>query len=301
MNALITQLMEELKGRLASMPILSGLDILSRVRPSVRMATKRAPLADLESGETRIGGSPDVPPRFEWPRWHPAPKQDIYGKPWHPDKPTPLGFIAQLDLSALPRIDEGLPESGWLYFFYDRNCEPWGYDPADRGCCRVIYANCERTMLTRMDPPADAEPNHSAHATIVEARLELTLPEGVDIEFGSAEYEEFEALRSELLKPASQPYHRFLGHPQLIQNPMELQCQLASNGVFCGDRTGYDSAEAKVLETSAADWLLLLQIDTDEDGPGWCWGTYGKIYFWIKKQDLAAMRFDDVWLVFQMS
>jgi len=29
------------------------------------------------------------------------------------------------------------------------------------------------------------------------------------------------------------------------------------------------------------------------------WGDVGSIYFWIKQQDLAARKFDDVWLVFQ--
>jgi uncharacterized protein YwqG len=49
----------------------------------------------------------------------------------------------------------------------------------------------------------------------------------------------------------------------------------------------------------AADWRLLLQIDTDEDGPGWMWGDVGRIYFWIKKHDLALRRFADVWLILQ--
>ena len=48
-----------------------------------------------------------------------------------------------------------------------------------------------------------------------------------------------------------------------------------------------------------SNWRLLLQIDSDERGPGWMWGDAGTIYFWIREKDVAARQFDDVWLIFQ--
>ena len=80
---------------------------------------------------------------------------------------------------------------------------------------------------------------------------------------------------------------------------MELECQLASNGVYCGNAVFPEQEKVKALEAGAADWRLLLQIDTDEAGPGWMWGDVGRIYFWIRHQDLAARRFADVWLILQ--
>jgi uncharacterized protein YwqG len=80
---------------------------------------------------------------------------------------------------------------------------------------------------------------------------------------------------------------------------MELECQLASNGVYCGGPEGFRSARARALEAGATDWRLLLQIDTDEEGPGWMCGDVGRIYFWIKMQDLAMRQFGKVWLIFQ--
>jgi uncharacterized protein YwqG len=44
--------------------------------------------------------------------------------------------------------------------------------------------------------------------------------------------------------------------------------------------------------------MLLLQIDSD-DAIGWTWGDAGRLYFWIRKQDLAARRFDRVWTILQ--
>lgn len=47
-------------------------------------------------------------------------------------------------------------------------------------------------------------------------------------------------------------------------------------------------------EESAHDrWTLLLQMEYG------VWATYGFLYFYITKEDLAARRFDRIWLIFQ--
>ena len=294
-------LRESLRTRVASDPDLSRFDLVSVARLSVRLATQRVPFARIELGDSRIGGMPDVPPCFEWPRWFPPEERsNKFGDAWYPSAPAPLGFIAQIDLSSISYVDDVLPKRGWLYFFYDRYCEPWGYDPADRGCCRVIYADCERSELVRTEAPSDKEPEHVAAPCLLEAWPELTLPEDFPhVQYGTPAFKAYHALCQELTKGGGYKHHRLLGNPQIVQNPMELECQLVSNGIYYGDPSGYQSVRAEALKAGASDWRLLLQIDTDEDGPGWMWGDVGRIYFWIKKQDLAALRFDDVWLIFQ--
>lgn len=293
----VERLLRDFSTRLAAMPLLTGLNLPALSRPAVRLSTRKS---SVGLGASRIGGTPDVPPGFEWPRWE-RPKGGFskYLERLTGPRSTPLGFIAQLDLSAMPRVSEALPDSGWLYFFYDRSSEPWGFDPADRGSCRVMYANCDRTALLRTAPPKDADPDDQAECCQVDASAILSLPSDVPgVEYGTPVYEALEQLRESLL-PASGAAHQILGHPELIQNPMELECQLVSNGIYCGDSTGYESAQAAPLAPGAADWRLLLQIDTDEDGPGWMWGDLGRIYFWIREQDLRACRFDNAWLIFQ--
>ena len=116
----------DLSKRLAADPELARLNLRAMARPSVRLAAHRVPSALVAIGESRIGGNPDVPASFEWPRWMPSkPRDDVYATPWRPDGPAPLGFIAQIDLSVIPQVEDMLPNSGWLYFFYDRHCEPW--------------------------------------------------------------------------------------------------------------------------------------------------------------------------------
>jgi uncharacterized protein YwqG len=301
MNPEIESLVNALRSRVAADHELVRLGLLSLVRPSIRLVTQRVPCARLDLGDSRIGGVPDLPADVEWPRWLPSyQRDDKFAEPWHPSKPVPLGFIAQIDLGAIPNVDDVLPGSGWLYFFYDRYCEPWGFDPADRGCCRVIYADCDRSALARREPPSDADPEHTSESCLVEAWPELTLPDDFrDIEYGTPAYEAYRGVCDEFAKGGGLTHHRLLGHPQLIQGAMELECQLASNGVYCGRPDGYQSDQAKQLQSGATDWRLLLQVDTDEEGPGWMWGDVGRIYFWIKRQDLSSLRFDDVWLILQ--
>jgi uncharacterized protein YwqG len=297
----IQPLLQALRNRVATDRDLHELDLSSLARPSIRLATQRVPYARIEIGESRIGGVPDVPPDFEWPRWLPSKQwNDRYGRSWRPDDSAPLGFIAQIDLSAMPRVDNSLPSSGWFYFFYDRYSEPWGFDPDDRGCCRIIYIDCDRSSLVRTQPPSAADPEHLASPCLIEAWPELTLPDNLpEMKYGTPIYEAYHALRDDLVKAGGLLHHRLLGHPQIIQNPMELECQLASNGVYCGGASRFQEEQAKSLESGSVDWRLLLQIDTDEDGPGWMWGDVGRIYFWVKQQDLLRLQFADAWLILQ--
>jgi len=79
---------------------------------------------------------------------------------------------------------------------------------------------------------------------------------------------------------------------------MELECQLVSNGIYCGDPEGYQSEEARSLQSGAEDWRLILQVDSDEDS-GMMWGDVGMIYYWMRVQDLAARNFDRSWMILQ--
>ena len=79
---------------------------------------------------------------------------------------------------------------------------------------------------------------------------------------------------------------------------MRLECQLVTNGLYCGDQTGYKDPRRIELEKTASDWQLLLQVDSD-DRMKWMWGDVGRIYFWARKQDIQIGNFGDVWTVFQ--
>ena len=74
------------------------------------------------------------------------------------------------------------------------------------------------------------------------------------------------------------------------------------NGVADGTAIGHlDFAALRVLDRllpGSSDWLLLFQLGSSEESE-MMWGDGGKLYFWIREQDLSALRFDNVWMVLQ--
>jgi len=272
------------------------------LRPGTRLHTRRVAGGEIALGATRIGGRPDLPSSIEWPRWEgfEAPARspsDPIGLP-RGYTPAPLSFLAQLDLADTPDATGLLPEHGWLCFFYDAEQQPWGYDPRDRGCASVVYFEGEPSSLARRDAPPGAR---VFPAMACEPEVVATLPSssrrlGVDLE--NAERVRYCDLIDEL-SAGKVVDHRLLGWPKEIQNEMELECELVTNGIYCGDPAGYQSAEAKRLEPNARDWVMLFQIDSDEMRAELMWGDSGCVYFWIRQQDLAARRFERCWAILQ--
>jgi uncharacterized protein YwqG len=256
-------------------------EILALARPSCRLITRSAKPDSLALGQSRFGGAPDVPPQFEWP--------DRGGKP--------LTFLAQLNLSEAAL--RSLPQTGWLLFFYDIEDQPWGYDPEDADGSRVVYVNASREALVRREPPAESPFPPSA----------LSFEQGLDLpclwdrrawSVGEMSDEQWELMASEVTSGPYGPYHHLLGHPQLIQKDMREKCQLVAHGIYAGEPSAYKTEEAKTLLVGAAEkWELLLQLDSDWDVPEWVWGSFGALYFWIRRDDLQAARFDRTWLVLQ--
>ena len=80
---------------------------------------------------------------------------------------------------------------------------------------------------------------------------------------------------------------------------MRLECQLVTNGIYCGDQSAYRDPRRSALEKAAADWKLLLQIDSDEKRLGWMWGDAGRVYFWARQQEIEAGDFDGAWAILQ--
>jgi uncharacterized protein YwqG len=94
------------------------------------------------------------------------------------------------------------------------------------------------------------------------------------------------------------PQHQKLGWPHVIQNEMELECQLVTNGLYLGDLSGYKDPRREELEPAAHDGTLLLQFDSD-DNAKMMWGDGGMLYVWVRRQDLAARNFEKAWTILQ--
>ena len=249
------------------------------VRNAITLTTHKAEHIPL--GASRLGGDPDLPPHIDWP---------FNGK-------TPLSFIAQINFAeSKPHDhDDRLPASGILYLFYDCEAENWGFDPKDKSGFKVLYYDGDPAALQpRPAPNSDytfpaASLNFDSRTEIPNWSSWLVRDYNWTDEESDAWWEYWETWNEDIR-------HKLLGHSDNIQGAMELQCQLASHGI------PYRAATASQLEESftagAADWLLLLQIDSD-DRCGMHWHGNGRLYVWIRRQDLAARDFSRCWVVLQ--
>jgi uncharacterized protein YwqG len=228
---------------------------------------------------------PLVSAEFQWPIWN----------------DSPLAFIAQFDLSSLPRLEQmkDLPESGFLYFFYDQEQSTWGFDPQDAGSWKVIYSE-ETNDLNEATPPAGLSSEFIYNEKFVALQTMISYPslERLGIDFRilpQSDYDIEYRLYSQSFDDA--PMHQFGGFPNAVQaDNMEFESQLVSNGLYLGN--GYPDSINEELTVSSKDWQLLLQIDTDDEA-GMMWGDCGRLYFWIRHQDLAEKDFSNVWMILQ--
>jgi uncharacterized protein YwqG len=258
-------------------------DIGSRALPSIRLTRGK------RTGPTvgKLGGRPNLPKGTPWPGV---------------EEGAPLSFIAQLDLAALPKLrNVPLPRTGSLFFFYDATNQPWGYDPADLDSAEVIYS---RAPLSAHPPRAhhcDLEEEARFVTTPLIASIETTMPplRGSVLRGLGLKEEELKAYYK-MVDPLSRNAHRIGGHPDQIQGDIFLEAQLVSNGIYCGDGSGYEKGRRRGLLAGAADWHLLLQVDSDIHTPGgMCWGDTGRLFFLIRHDDLRRRRFEHIWVVLQ--
>ena len=92
-------------------------------------------------------------------------------------------------------------------------------------------------------------------------------------------------------------------YADVIQNEMLTECEYVTRGIYRGDATASEALtdeERAEIADAAKDWTLLLQLSTiEKEGFELMWGDCGMLYFYIKKQDLAARRFENAWFLLQ--
>jgi uncharacterized protein YwqG len=267
-------------------------DIAELAQTCVRFHTKAKEDSKLPVGSSKLGGSPDLPDAIEWPSW----------------QGHPLGFLGQINLGEISSFPscEPLPKSGLLSFFYDPDQGTWGFDPEDKGSWRIIFSAGSPDKLVRRNPPAEI-PDYARYRACAVKFFEAVSMPGVEsiaiweLEFDEREADKYSAFLEEFRNQQwSQAGHQVLGHPEEIQGDMQLECQLVSNGLYCGNESGYRSPRREKLEPGAAAWKLLLQLDSDENAAT-MWGDLGSLYFWIRENDLQIGNFKNVWMILQCS
>lgn len=258
-------------------------ELLKTARDSIRLE-----IGGAATGLTKFGGKPDVPEDFEWARYD--------GRP--------LAFLAQFDLEEISRYDteDLLPKTGVLSFFYDLETKPQSVDDEDRGFARVCRFE-DKNALRTAEFPDDLKAEHRLPALGITARSEKSYQSYPDFLLQRPklveEWEKFEGAQNSIGIDESGNISKMLGWADPIRGNMTVDCELMSRGYNIGDEQGrseippLDRQEAE--QWSAKDWLPLLQLDAVRDGD-FClkFGDPGRLYFYIRRDDLASRIFNEV-------
>ena len=243
----------------------------------------------------QLGGNPSLPVALEWPT---------------SEEGLPLNFVASVDVAMLPRefVTIPLPDAGTLVFFYfdcDHQTAGDGSDFVEYAeGSRVIFVPAGTPVSERTAPaPVRAYPRRDFFAEVV-----ATAPEREHILLDHTETASCEPL-AEAVRTVLGPgragtdvfgeltwevngdarLHQVGGFASPVQDAVEKEvAALVLEGEWQDPR----------LEEEAARWVLLAQIDSDED-TDMTWGDVGMLYWLIRTDDLEAGRFDAARCVMQ--
>lgn len=283
--------------------------ITSLAQPAFQLVTEEIP-ADWHSpnGASRLGGTPDLPPGSAWP-WRPGyvGVRQVLDEP--DDQPAPLSFLAQLDFADLAAAgtlpDVPLPTSGRLQLYYDLQRMPWGFDPAERIGVHVAYDDSPVSALSRTQPPSELfalGDEAILHEQMLRPQVIVSTPSpyahAVRSRLAEPDIEALDEWYGEFWDLPEWNSHQVGGWPHQVQGEMPLDVALLAAGHYTGNIDVYrDEAAMAAAEADAPNWVLLWQLASED--PWFMWGDEGFLYLWIRRDDLAARRFDDTVLILQ--
>ena len=257
-------------------------------------------------GSSKIGGKPDLPSDFQWPHYHSKIDSTVAGI-------YPLGFLAQINCEEVHKYDSDslLPPKGLLYFFYELDTMKWGFDPQDKGCARVYYHPGEVSELVRTEFPLDLPRENQLPEIPVTFTAKNELPTFDEFsELHNEESQDWDAYEkvktemgfdSDLAYDTDQSITKLLGYADVVQNSMLLECEHVTNGIYCGESIEIPKDTLHQHKENCIKWQLLFQLDSIfiEDKEIMMWGDMGRLFYYIKADDLKNVEFDNCWLILQ--
>lgn len=220
----------------------------------------------------------------------------VGGKPFWPvdmdypidDRGKPMIFLAQINFAEIEQPLPDFPTTGLLQFFISNN-ELWGLDLTSRTVDermknaskghRVVYHKSPNVSQQKED--LDESIYHSDTAPLagssgIKFSYQDDFPLPTDANFDRI---------TQLLQPASDEVLEY-AYETLVPS---VNHKIGGFAVF----TQEDPRTNKAL---AQEWQLLFQLDSDsKENIDILWGDVGIANFFIRKEDLIALKFNNVW------
>ena len=268
--------------------------LIKMIRPTVGIRTKSSDDKNVKVGKSKIGGKPDLPKDFEWP------KSD--------DKS--MLFCAQYNLSELAKFDKEnvLPKKGFFYIFLSLDQE-WNEFNGVNQPFKFIFSETENIVRTEF--PNDLEENQTFKTAEIEYFQFYTIPDDENYKLFEFEkkYEDFyfyfyqptdEYLIEELYEDSNK-MHQILGYDRSIQSSVVYEFASKELGLYLAESSEHKKRSNDILELSKT-YELLLQLDCDDPNTDLSkYGGSGTYYFGLFKTDLEKKNFDDIKMSFQMT
>ncbi|GAB6460792.1 YwqG family protein [Bacillus luti] len=266
----------------------------------------REPNADenIPVGTSKFGGSPDLPKGMKYPYY---------------SEEVAYSFIMQLDCSILKTYDKSnkLPKEGMLYLFHAYEYEsivlPFDVEgdlDAFLRSTHIFHYNGSMDNLERTKLP------NNEHIEVIESAsisfvTGYTIPEPVwheelYMELGFIKdhtnyvlndfykalprlvfEKEEDVLNNDLYRFYDKPHHQILGTPTSYQGDPGYEVVVDHKNLFN-------------ISTTQEEWILLFQI-WDDDDIKLTWAAPGYMYYYIKKEDLTAGNWKDIYSVMECS
>lgn len=259
----------------------------------LRPAALLVPAGPGDTLVARLGGQPLLPPTMSWPTW---------------EGQGPLAFIGEIDLAALAGLgldlDIVLPKEGLLSLFYwdgsiDQGVNPVGtWDRETLNGVRALHLTQPRDQLEPREGPAEV---WKYRERLLTATQMVTVPgsesQALHAAFGLGDDPDGtpwwqhpvvgDAFERALWERHTGPRHQIGGWAAPVQGPVEGEvAQVALP----------DGADRTALAAEAPNWLLLVQIDSDDD---MMWGDAGTLYWLARKDALAVGDLSNVLFTWQ--
>ena len=221
----------------------------------------------LPAGCSKYGGRPDVADDFQWP---------------HDNSGRPLSLLLQIDCADLAFLDrEGLlPSSGQLYFFYELSKMK---RDGNKNNVRVIYNDKPSSQLHPLDYPVNLGKEYQLQECRLQFSQRTSFP-GLK-EVGHLTHKPFKTKYNFEFEEAS--------------DRLAEEYWTGSEGI--GNMLGYAFLIQKPIVKDLSNHVLLLQLESsaywqedDKTPHDLVLGDDGIIYFYIKREDLRARRFDSI-------
>ena len=254
----------------------------------------------LPVGASKFYGTPDLPADFDWPYYKGTDFEGV-------TKNRPLAFLAQINLGEAAQYDRTglLPKTGVLSFFYETMSMEWGFEPGHKGYARVYYFKETEQLVSTAIPAETKEWSVGEQALTFADAVSLLSSFAYSRRSGKeVDWDTYNELRAEFGYDAAAHEDnpmKMLGYADEIQGEMEPECELYHRGFEeAAYQTLSEEERADLMEKAVENWILLFQMGTVEEGDTeLMYGDCGFIYFWIRKEDLAARNFDNVRLILQ--